>query len=71
MAAKLQNGAFGKIRANVLQCISSVHFNTVLECGAACVFASVFAFEAKHNVCVAFVKTLSTCTNGGIINVCL
>ncbi len=71
MAAKLQNGAFEKIRANVLQCISLVHFDAVLDCGAACVFASAFAFAVKHNVCVTFVKTLSTCTNGGIINVCL
>ena len=71
MAAKLQNGAFGKIRANVLQCISLVYFNAVLECGAACAFTSAFALEAKHNVCVAFVKTLSTCINGDIINVCL
>ena len=71
MAAKLQSGALDKIRANVLQCISSARFGAVLECGLRVYLLATFAREAKHNVCVAFVKTLSTCTNGGIINVCL
>lgn len=38
MVAKLQNGAFGKIRADVLQRASTASFGAVLECGTARVY---------------------------------